>query len=259
MAITQQLILTAPPERCQRAAESGLTVARLCYRVGKGGHLYRAELPGKRRGGLMGLSGGGSQGPGDPAQLSREVFRECTAQGLSGVLCDLEGEEPTAFWESVLRQLGQGCAQRGWALYVTEPFAAVTEHSRVLVSTLLSAGTLEARLRTALARYGEDRVALCAQRAMEDYVLPSSAGEGQHLTRGQLAARMKRFSPHVFFDQGLCAHHFTYMENSTAHFVLFDDCGSLRRKLDLAGELGIRRAFLAFPEVEDILPQLLGR
>lgn len=258
MAITQQLILTAPPEHCQRAAASGLSVTRLCYRVGKGGRLFRAELPGKLRGGLMGLSGGGFTGPGDPVQLCREILRECSAQGLTGVLCDLEGE-PVPFWENALRQLGQGCAQRSWTLYVTEPFGAVTEHSRVLVSTLLSAGTLEARLRTALARFGEDRVALCAQRAMEDYTLPSTAGEGKHLTRDQLAARIKRFSPTVFFDHGLCAHHFTYMENSTAHFVLFDDCGSLRRKLSLAGELGIRRAFLAFTEVEDILPQLLSR
>lgn len=258
MTITQQLILTAPPECCQRAAESGLSVVRLCYRVGKGGHLYRAELPGKRPGGLMGLSGGGFAGPGDPAQLSREILRECTAQGLTGVLCDLEGE-PVPFWENVLGQLGRGCTQRGWALYVTEAYGAATEHSRVLVSSLLSAGTLEGRLRTALARYGEDRVVLAAQRAMEDYTLPSAAGEGAHLTRPELAARMKRFSPSVFFDQGLCAHHFTYMENSTAHFVLFDDCASLRRKLTLAGELGIRRAVLAWPEVEDILPQLLGR
>lgn len=258
MAITQQLILTAPPECCQRAAESGLSVARLNYRVGKGGHLYRAELPGKRLGGLMGLSGGEFTGPGDPAQLCREILRECAAQGLTGVLCDLEGE-PAPFWENTLRHLDQGCVQRGWVLYVTEPFGAITEHSRVLVSSLLSAGTLEGRLRTALARYGEDRVALAAQRAMEDYTLPSSAGEGKHLSRAELSARMKRFSPPVFFDHGLCAHHFTYMENSTAHFVLFDDCGSLRRKLNLAGELGIHRVFLSFPEVEDILPQLLGQ
>jgi len=256
MAITQQLILAAPPERCRQAAESGLTVARLCYRVGKGGHLYRAEGPGKLRGGLMGLSGGGFTGPGDPAQLSREVFRECMNQGLTGVLCDLEGE-PGPFWDNALSQLGRGCAQRGWSLYVTEPFGAVTEQSRVLVSSLLSAGTLEGKLRTALARYGEDRVTLCAQRAMEDYILPSAAGDGVHLTRAELAARMRRFSPAIFFDQGLCAHHFTYMEHSTAHFVLFDDCASLRRKLALAGDLGIKRAVLAWPEVEDILGEMV--
>lgn len=258
MAITQQLILTAPPECCLRASQSGLSVARLCYRVGKGGHLFRAELPGKLRGGLMGLSGLGFEGPGDPAQLCREIARECSAQGLGGVLCDLDGE-PAPFWEKTLGQLGRVCGQRGWTLYVTESCGGVTEYSRVLVSTLLSAGTLEARLRTALARFGEERVVLAVQRAMEDYTLPSAAGEGKHLSRAELAARMKRFSPAVFFDHGLCAHHFTYMENSVAHFVLFDDGGSLRRKLALAAELGIRRAVLAFPEIEDILPQLLGR
>lgn len=258
MAITQQLILTAPPESCLRAAQSGLSVVRLCYRVGQGGHLFRAELPGKLRGGLMGLSGLDFDGPGDPVQLGREVLRECAAQGLGGVLCDLD-REPTPFWEKALSQLGQGCAQRGWTLYVTEPCGGVTEQSRVLISTLLSSGTLEARLRTALVRFGEDRVVLGVQRAMEDYTLPSAAGEGKHLSRAELAGRIKRFSPAVFFDQGLCAHHFTYMENSTAHFVLFDDGGSLRRKLALAAELGIRRAVLAFPEVEDLLPQLLGR
>lgn len=257
MAITQQLILTAPPQDCLRAADFGLPVARMTYRVGKGGHLYRAELPGKLRGGLMVLDGAGFGGGGDPVQLCREIVRECSAQGLEGVLCDLEGV-PTPFWEGVLQHLGQGCAQRGWALYVTEGCGGITEHSRVLIPSLLSAGTLEERLRTALARYGGDRVALAAQRAAEDFTLPS-AGTGVHLTRSELAARVKRFCPSIFFDHGLCAHHFTYMENSVAHFVLFDDCGSLRRKLALAEELGIRRIFLAFPEVEDILPQLLGR
>lgn len=258
MAITQQLILTAPPGDCLRAAESGLSVVRLGYRVGKGGHLYRSELPGKLRGGLMGLCAAEFEGGGDPAQLSREIVRECSAQGMEGMLCDLAGEA-VPFWENTLRRLGQGFAGRGWALYTTEALGGATEHSRVLIPSLLSAGTLEARLKTALARYGAERVVLAVQRAAEDFTLPAANGEGQHLTRSELAARVKRFSPSIFFDHGLCAHHFTYMEKSTAHFVLFDDCGSLRRKLALAGELGIRRAVLAFPEVEDILPQLLGR
>ena len=70
---------------------------------------------------------------------------------------------------------------------------------------------------------------------------------------------MARFSPAVYFDPGLCANHFTYMERGTAHFVLFDDSGSLRRKLALGHDLGIDRVFFAFPEVKDILPQLLER
>lgn len=258
MTITQQLILIAPPADSDRAASFGLSVAHMAYRVGRGGHLYRMQAPRQARGGLMALDAIGFDGKGDSAQLCREILRECSTRGFEGVLCDLEGE-PVPFLESTVRQLGQHAAQRGRPLYVTEGYGAAAEHSRILIPTLLSSGTLEERLKTALARYGAGRVTLAVQRAAEDYTLPSSAGEGLHLTRAELAQRVKRFSPSIYFDHGLCAHHFTYMEHSVAHFVLYDDCASLRRKLSLARDLGIDRAVLAFPEVEDILPQLLGR
>lgn len=258
MTITQQLILIAPPADSDRAASFGLSVAHMAYRIGRGGHLYRMQAQKPARGGLMALDAAGFDGKGDSAQLCREIVRECSQRGYEGVLCDLEGE-PVPFLTEALRRLGQLCTQRDWPLYVTEGCGGASEHSRVLIPTLLSSGTLEERLRTALARYGGGRVTLAVQRSAEDYTLPSAAGEGLHLTRAELAQRVKRFSPAIYFDHGLCAHHFTYMERSVAHFVLFDDCASLRRKLCLAQELGIDRAVLAFPEVEDILPQLLGR
>lgn len=258
MAITQQLILTVPPEDGARAASFGLSMAHMAYRIGRGGRLFRVQSPQPPRGGLMSLDAAGFDGQGNPTQLCQQIIRECSARGYEGVLCDLEGE-PTPFLENAVRRLGQLTAQRGWPLYVTEDYGGVTEHCQVLIPSLLSAGTLEERLITALTRWGGGRVVLAAQRAAEDFTLPSSAGEGAHLTRTELARLVKRFSPAIYFDHGLCAHHFTYMERSVAHFVLFDDSGSLRRKLALAGELGICRAVLAFPEVEDILPQLLGR
>lgn len=258
MAITQQLILTAPPDSCARAAQFGLSVAHMAYRVGRGGQLYRAQPPCPLRGGLMAVDANGFDGGGDPARLCQGILRECAAQGFEGVLWDVDGP-PGAFLEGAVRRLGQLCRQRGWPLYVTRDYAHVTEYSRVLIPTLLCAGSLEERLRDAAARYGRDRLAVAAQRAAEDYTLPCAAGTGRSLTREELAQRVARFSPAIYFDHGLLAHHFTYMERSTAHFVLFDDCASLTRKLELAGSLGIDRAVLAFPEVEDILPQLLGR
>ncbi len=258
MAVTQQIILTAPPGDGGRAAESGLPVAHMAYRIGQGGHLYRSRTPEPLHGGLMALSTGEFDGKGDPAQLSREILRECAARKFDGVLCDFEAA-PTPFLEQAVRRLGQALSQRGQSLYVTEEFGSVTEHSRVLIPSALTGGTLEDRLRGALSRYGGGRVVLAAQRAAEDYILPSAVGQGKSLTRAELAQRVRRFSPAVYFDHGLCAHHFTYMEQGTVHFVLFDDSGSLLRKLALAGELGIDRVVFAFPEVEDILPQLLGR
>lgn len=258
MTITQQLILIAPPADSGRASSFGLSVAHMAYRIGRGGHLYRIQTQAPPRGGLMALDAGAFDGNGDPAQLCREIVRECSQRGYGGVLCDLEGE-PVPFLADAVRRLGQIASQRDWPLYATENCAGFTEHSRVLIPTLLSSGTLEERLRAALARYGAGRVALAVQRAAEDFTLPSAAGEGLQLTRSELAQRVKRFSPAIYFDHGLCAHHFTYMERSVAHFVLFDDSASILRKLSLSKELGIDRVVLVFPEVEDILPQLLGR
>ena len=73
---------------------------------------------------------------------------------------------------------------------------------------------------------------------------------------GQL---MEERSPSVFFSTELCAHYFTYMSRENgAHFVLFDDAGSIRKKMQVAGRLGIRQAVLAYPQVEDLLEAILA-
>ena len=61
----------------------------------------------------------------------------------------------------------------------------------------------------------------------------------------------------VFFDHDLCAHYFTYMAGGEGHFVLFDDAGSICKKLRLAQELGVESAILPFDQVDDILGELL--
>ena len=52
------------------------------------------------------------------------------------------------------------------------------------------------------------------------------------------------------------ANYFTYTENRSTHFVLFDDAGTLRKKAALAQSLGIQEAFLMYPEVPDIIAEL---
>jgi spore germination protein YaaH len=70
---------------------------------------------------------------------------------------------------------------------------------------------------------------------------------------------MEQMAPSVFFSNELCAHYFTYMNrDSGAHFVLFDDVGSIQKKLSLAEEMGIRRFFLFYHQMDDLLPDILG-
>ena len=253
----QQFFLTTPPQRSREAVTYGVPVAHMAYRIGGSGRLYRAELPIALRGGLMVLASGGFTGTGDPAQLVRDIQREGFARKYDGILCDFEGET-TQFLKKTVAFLAESCTRSGWGLYVTEAYAEVAAGCMVLIPTALSSGSLEARLRQKVERYGSQRVALAVQRMAQEFRLPAGTDEGRPLERAELAARINRHTPAVFFDRNLCAHYFTYMEGGAAHFVLFDDSGSLLRKAELADMLGIQKIFFTFPEVEDILPRLLA-
>ena len=69
------------------------------------------------------------------------------------------------------------------------------------------------------------------------------------LTGEALAALMERENPAVFFSQDLCARYFTYNREGEAHFVLFDDGDTLRHKVEVARELGIRTFLAPWAEV----------
>lgn len=257
MSVTQQFFLTSPPGTCAQATAFGVPVAHMAYRIGENGHLYRVELPISVRGGLMVVDDAGFAGRGDPMQLCREIIRECAARKFDGILCDFD-TAPTPFLSKTVEQLGALTSQRGWSLYVNGEYAHLGAQSFVLVPTAIARGSLEARLHGAVEQYGTERIALAVQRVALEYILPSGTEHGRPLERGELAQLVQRFSPAIFFDSNLCAHYFTYMEQGSAHFVLFDDSGSLLRKASLARELGIRRVFFTYPEVSDILPRLLA-
>ena len=78
------------------------------------------------------------------------------------------------------------------------------------------------------------------------------------LTPEELASLRERCGAAVFFSEELCANYFSYTAQGRAHFVLFDTAETLRRKLRLGRERGMETAFLMYPEVSDLLPELLN-
>ena len=153
--------------------------------------------------------------------------------------------------------MDRNCAAQGWALYVPEPYAPHACHARVLISSALTHGALERRLRGALERYGPQRAALAVEWVREEFPLPAR-GRGEPMGEDRLEELLQRLEPAVFFDRGLCAHYFTYMKGPQAHFVLFDTPRSIREKLSLANRLGVATALLPQPEIENHLEEIFG-
>ncbi len=252
-----RLILTAPPNSTQAALSWGLPVGHIAYRVGPGARLLRAGIPLSLRGGLMVVDSGGFDGAGDNGSFCQQVERECLSRGFDGVILDFEGPRRAALCP-IVEQLGRRTHRRGWPLYVTAEYGDCSDQARVIIPSALSGGSLEQRLREAAERFGSGRVALGVQRTAEDFALPAAEGSGTPLSREQLHSQTEAHRMSVFFSEELCAYYFTYLSRQRgAHFVLFDTAASIVKKLELARRLHLCAALLTWPEVDDILPDIL--
>ena len=144
-------------------------------------------------------------------------------------------------------------------LFVPEEYGRRVASAQVLVCTALSGGSLRQRLEEAGQAFGQKRLALDLQRLRMSFPLPCPSGEGKALSGEELEEMMAQRQPSVFYSGDLCAKYFTSTQEGESRFVLFDDAGTLRRKMQLGRELGVTTGLLMYPEVEDILPELFGR
>lgn len=253
-----RLIVAAKPGEVTSAGAWGMPLAHLAYRVGGGPHLFRANGPVTPQGGMMVIDDAGFSGGGEPEGFCNEVMRECAARKFTGVVCRFQGR-PAPVLSEALGRLGELCRGRGLEYVVTESYGSAAPAARVLLSTALSGGSLQGRLEAAGEAFGPGRLAIWVERTAEDFLLPSPKGTGAPLTVEELERRRAEHGSDVFFSGELCAHYFTYMAGEKGHFVLFDDGGSIRKKLALAVRLGVGMAFLPYETTGDLLGELLEK
>lgn len=247
-------IVTLPPRQLSALRGWQVTPAHLAYRLGPGPHLFRADNT-SPRGGLMVVDDQDFDGLGQTGPLCQEILRECQARGFSGAILDFEGRLPPL--EQIASRMDEQFARRGWTLFVSERYGPYAPHARVLIPSALSGGSLQRRLEDALERFGESRVVLALEKRAEDFFLPSPTGSGQPLTGRELEDMMARLSPSVFFSGELCARYFTYMSRDNgAHFVLFDDGDTLRRKVEVARRLNLHTFLAPWAEIGPYAAQL---
>ncbi len=251
-----QLYLAVTPEVLPRAAGFTDRFAHVAYRIGPQSRLLRQNLLLKTRGGLLSLSDQDSPPITQPDQLCQALRRECAGRGYGGIVADFEGA-PAPDRAAFLSMLQTGLRQDRRTLFIPESYAAMVPGAVILVCTALSGGQYRQRVQEAVERYG--RVALDVERLAMDITVPAPDGSGTPLTIPALRALRQEREPVVFFSDALCARYFTYTQNDTGHFVLFDDAETLHRKIQIGTSLGCAAAFLMFPEVEDILGELFPR
>ena len=251
------IILSAGPADLARATAHGHRVAHMAYQIGSGFHLFRANIPLSLRGGLMVLGEGDvdlTSGDGSPDILAAEVIRECIQRGFDGVVLAFGRASPALHATAAV--LSGRLRRQGGELYLPEAYADDSDWAKILIPTAISGGSLLARLQEVAGFYGKERICLDIERICVDFCLPSASGQGRPLSTKELYTLTRERGPQPYFSQDLAAYYFTYQDEQGSHFVLYDDAGSIRKKLFLANRLGIDCAMLLYTEVADILSSL---
>jgi predicted alpha/beta-fold hydrolase len=238
------------------AARTGLPVAHMMYRIGRGYHLFRAQGAEYYKGGLMVVDTDGFSGGGPTSALVLEIIDECRKRNFLGIVLDTGGRAAVPL-PALTVHLASDAHQHGLKLYVPEALAAASDLTIVLVPTALSGGTLADHIGEALKKYGPGRVALEIERVRMDFSLPAMSGTGRELTAEEFQALQQHHHAQSFFSKDLCAYYFSYHDKTGVRFVLYDNAASIKRKLSVGAKLGITDAFIFYPHVADIIDKIV--
>ena len=240
--------------------------AHMVYRI-RGSRLYFASGAANIRNGVMVISSAGYTGGAPVDGLLDDIAYEIKKRGFEGVVLDSGGAPDNASrggkvsHDNDLSPLQTALAARlvsalqPFPVYLPVRLASVVEGSVALIQTALSGGELERHLSSAIERFDENHIAVEVDRLRMDFTLPAATGIGENITPGHLETLME--NSRVFFSDDLYTNYFTYRESGMRHMVLFDDANSMRQKLNLAERRGIKRAFLYYPGVYDIIGELM--
>ena len=257
MANVPQIIVATPPESLRGAARPDCVIAHMAYRIGHGFRLYRHHSLHGICGGMMVLDTGGFKGGGPLSALIADITDECARKDFAGIVLDAGLNPRSPAQLSISKALASAARPLGLKYFVPEALAHTGEDTIVRVSSALSGGTLRRHIADAFEKYGADRVALELQRVNMDFTLPAFRGVGKKLTDEELTELMSRHNAAAQFSAELVVNYFTYRDETDAHFVLYDNAQSFRRKIKAAARAGVQHALLFYPHVAGIYDEIL--
>jgi len=242
-----QYFIAAEPKDIKNASSFRQPLAHMAYKIGADARLYRAQDAASIDGGYMILNADGTVISDD--HTVSEIINECKTKHFNGVFVNF-GASP------LLTALAAALSEQNLRLIVPEPLGEDYKNAWVTVSTALSGGTLKRRLGDAVNTYGAGRIVLDVERIVRDFTLPAPDGEGRFVSREEFETLKARLSPTPFFSYDLCCNYFIFFEDGQTHMVLYDNLGSIKNKLFIAGSLRIDKFMFLYSETYDVMVNL---
>ncbi len=257
------LILCAMPGQTRSAQVYNLPIGHMAWQIGPALRLVSQSVGASMQGGYMMLGDAYYDGStGDASQTVSELTRVCAQHSFSGIIFDFE-QYANKNLEVLLTEAVPILRRRSFDVIVPERFSAICPDARLLVSTAVQAGSLQAFLRDTAERYGNPRrVVLDFELLRRDILLPSPQSVGKVMSKEELAALLETKGKQTFYSQELFARYFTYRETgedgASHHFIIYDDAYSFTQKILLAQRLGFANGLIQYPEVESDLREILS-
>ena len=148
------------------------TPVPMAYQAAPDGQLLRAGENALPAGSVLLVGGTAPAAPTGRDWFCRQVLAECRRQQAAGVLANW-AETPAG--QALAQELAGALEKRHLSFTVPEAFTPSAPSAQVLISSQLSGGTLQGRIREALERYGS-RVVLALECSPCAFVLPCPDG-----------------------------------------------------------------------------------
>ena len=174
------------------------------------------------------------------ALRTREIGEECARRGLTAVLAGY-GHSPAL----ETARFCDGLLRLGLQPILTENAWQAGCGAEMLISSAISGGDLRTRIGEAEESCGV--LCLDLERLCRSFPLPCPDGEGEELSAQALAGYLRKGAKPSYSEELGCKA-FTAEVKGETRFILFDDRETLCKKARLAASLGVRRAFLLYPE-----------
>ncbi len=251
-------VLLTPPDKLAQAKAFKLPIAHMAYRFSREGALIKAPLSDTQKNDLLFLDGDSWNENSEIPSIIQQLIKECKTQHYRGAILDFS-KSPTQRTVSLIKQLDTMMHKQNLRLYLPECYHSYSKSANIIISSAISGGSLQQRLTSAKQTYGSNRITLSIERCAEAFSLPTLKGKSTSLSRLELQKRIQTTSPSIFYSNELCANYFTYLNQyGSAHFILYDDAKSIHRKFSLAKNLNITECFMLYPQVDDILIDILN-
>ena len=192
------------------------------------------------------------QARGEADRLAAQVLAECRRRRFEGVLADFE-RPPGERTLEIRQALERALTAAGLPLLVPEAYGEALPRAKVLICSAISGGKLTDYLTQRSEAY-PGRADLELRRVRMAFPLPCPDGEGEPVEALALEEILKT-SP-AYYSESLGCNYVTCREGEAVRFILYDTPGTLRRKLELARELGYTQAVILYPEAIDLLEQM---